>query len=165
MIVEIPLSQDKTAYISARQFEKVSKHKWFAFWSGKGWYAIANIHGRTVLLHRFIMDRKTGDGMQIDHIDGDGLNCVDSNLRLATNQQNSFNQKKAGGMTSKYKGVSWDNWKCKWVVYIKINGRNKNLGRFNSEEEAAKAYDKAAVEFFGEFARLNFPREGVILNR
>jgi len=104
------------------------------------------------LMQKAFMDDKTS---YIDHINGDKSDNRLENLRVCTQQQNNFNRKKSGG-TSKYKGVSKVK-SGKWVVYIKKNRKNNNLGCFECEIEAAKVYDEAAKKKFGEFACLNFP--------
>ncbi len=92
---------------------------------------------------------------EIDHIDGDPLNCRISNLREATRIQNSFNRTKQANNKSGYKGVSWDKKNKQWVAQIAICGRQTNLGRFNRIENAALAYNFAAHKHFGQFAFFN----------
>jgi hypothetical protein len=90
----------------------------------------------------------------IDHINGNGFDCRRRNLRLATQRQNTRNKSSARSSTSRFLGVS----KCKggsWVAQIRANGKNTHLGYFDREENAAQAYNFAALEYFGEFARYN----------
>jgi hypothetical protein len=90
----------------------------------------------------------------VDHIDGDRLNNTLSNLRWATAAENQYNAKKTTKTTSsQYKGVYFNN--GKWIAQIKSNSIYYYLGRFNSEEEAALEYNVAALNKFGEFAKLN----------
>ena len=91
----------------------------------------------------------------IDHIDNDPLNNNIENLRETTRSQNLMNQKPRKNKSSKYKGVSWYKRDKIWQAQIKINKKQIHLGRFKLEKDAALAYNKAAIELFGEFACLN----------
>jgi hypothetical protein len=109
-------------------------------------------------MHRLLVEVNLGQ--EVDHINGNGLDNRKENLRVCTKSQNLGNQKKTklyGGVatSSKYKGVSWDKRVQKWVAKIGINGKRVYLGLFEDEEKAAEAYNKAALEYFGEFALLN----------
>ncbi len=154
---KIELTQGKIAIVDDRDFPMVINYKWYAFQSKQDWYAQTHIkknNKRTSLqMHRLI----TGvlSGIEIDHIDHNGLNNRRSNLRFATNQQNSFNRKSHIGSSSKYKGVSWNNLQRKWVVQIAINGKGRHIGYFANEKDAALAYNKVALRLFGNFAYLN----------
>ena len=119
-------------------------------------YAYCHINGRTVALHRFLTNAPKG--MVVDHIDGNGLNNRQSNLRVCTQRQNLYNSRPKG-RHSQYKGVCWDKYRKRWVVYVRYEGRNIVVGRFRDEAEAARAYDRKAYELFGEYAYLNFPHE------
>ena len=99
---------------------------------------------------------KAPKGTLVDHIDRNSLNNRRGNLRLCTPSQNILNTRGKKG-TSKYKGVWWNTKKNKWLAMITSKGRHFHLGFFDEEIEAAKAYDRKAVELFGEFAYLNFP--------
>lgn len=94
-----------------------------------------------------------------DHMDGNKLNNQISNLRLVTHKQNLANRGKFKNSLSKYKGVRIDPRRknIKYRASIRIEGKSVNLGAFNDEIEAAKAYDKAASDSFGVYARINFP--------
>ena len=93
---------------------------------------------------------------EIDHIDNSPANNRVENLREATHGQNQRNMKKHKGSSSQYKGVSWSKRDNRWVAYIMIDGKNKNLGSFVDEIAAALAYNHAAeIASFGEFAKLN----------
>ena len=107
-----------------------------------------------VLMHRVIMGAEPGE--EVDHVDRDGLDNRRQNLRLSTRSQNNGNQAKTRG-TSRFKGVYWDKGRQKWHAQICLGSNRRAIGRFDSEEEAARAYDAAAVEQWGEFARVNFP--------
>lgn len=115
---------------------------------------------KTVILHCLIMGNPP-EGMMIDHISGNRLDNRRCNLRIATSSQNASNSKSRIGSTSKFKGVSFDSSRNKWISSIQINGKTNHIGRFNSEEECAKAYDLASYKHYGEFSRLNFP-DGVL---
>lgn len=91
----------------------------------------------------------------VDHIDHDGLNNLRSNLRVASAAQNAQNRQKIKGATSRFKGVTWSSPHQRWFVSLKVNRRQKYLGLFDDEIEAAKVYDVAALEHFGEFAATN----------
>jgi len=100
---------------------------------------------------------KVGSNTQLDHRNGNGLDNRRRNLRRATPQQNSRNQKKRTGCTSRYKGVRWFQRLLKWHAYICVDYRQIHLGYFIEEKDAAKAYDRAAKRYFKGFARLNCP--------
>lgn len=87
-----------------------------------------------------------------DHADGDGLNNQRSNLRPANSAQNRHNQRPKRGSSSRFKGVSWNKSARKWQASIHVNGKNRYLGRYVSEEEAGAVYAAAALEAYGEYA-------------
>ena len=91
----------------------------------------------------------------VDHIDGNKVNNHLDNLRWATHAENSRNMKKHSDGSSIYKGVSWDKKATKWRAQIIVSKRVVNLGRFTNERTAAESYNAAALENFGEFAKLN----------
>lgn len=109
---------------------------------------------RTVKMHRLI----TGWPM-VDHRDHDGLNNQRFNLRSATDETNQRNKRSWLNSSSSYKGVTWNKATRKWMAQIGTRGRNRYLGQFQYEEDAARAYDAAARSEFGEFACPNFPEE------
>lgn len=114
-----------------------------------------NIGKRILSMHRMIMclsDTK----MQIDHIDHNGLNNQRSNLRIVTSMQNQQNMRSQLNHSSIYIGVSWCRFYNKWRATINFNKRHIHIGRYNTEEEAARARDKKSIELFGENANLNF---------
>lgn len=96
--------------------------------------------------------------LQVDHVNGDTLDNRRENLRCATKDQNQQNRRKTGRASSQWKGVWRHHQNETWCAEIKVNKEKIGLGSFKSEEAAARAYDAAARRWFGEFARLNFPR-------
>ena len=94
--------------------------------------------------------------IEVDHEDTNRSNNRISNLREAVGGGNAHNASKRNDNTSGYKGVSWNNRNKKWIAYINVNRKRKYLGYFTCKIEAAKAYDKAARELHGAFARTNF---------
>jgi hypothetical protein len=155
----IPLTQGKHAHIDVEDAEKVRNYNWCAIKDGNTFYAKAWIDGSHVMLHQRIL--QVPDGFLPDHIDRDGLNNRRSNLRVATRTQNQGNQTKSKRNTSGFKGVreaKWATGSKRWRASIVENHKVKHLGYFYTPEEAAKAYDDAAIEYFGDFATVNFGR-------
>lgn len=157
---QIPLTQGKVTIIDDEDYELASLHKWYAHKGCNTFYARTNVYKegkRTITsLHQLIMG--TFPGKNVDHINGDGLDNRKENLRVCTTQENSRNSHYVKG-SSVYKGISFNKKRQKWQASIKFNGTNKFLGYFAEEIMAAQAYDRAASEYFGEFAKLNFGRK------
>jgi len=115
---------------------------------------------KLLFIHKEVAERmRLNITLIIDHKDRNPLNNCRDNLREATKSQNMANSKRALNNTSGYNGVHFSKCKYKWVAQIGFNNTRKHLGYFNTPEEAAKAYDKAAKQYFGEFAFFNFPGE------
>lgn len=151
---EIHLTKGMVTRVSDHWFEYLNQFKWNAQTIRSRVYATRRIGIKTVFMHREIMgvtDTKTF----VDHIDGDGLNNQEHNLRECNNSQNLANRGKTVKNTSGYKGVS--RYKGIWAAEVWKNGKKVFHKTFASITDAAHAYDKAAKEHHGEFARLNFP--------
>lgn len=153
----IRLSRGKHALVDPADADRVmAAGPWSAWLNKKTWYAASNTFG---YLHHFILG--INDGALVDHRNMDGLDCRRENLRRATPSQNVCNRRKRcyeGGVSSKFKGV--DLHVGRWRAQIAKDGVRRHLGLFDSEEDAARAYDAAARDLHGEFARLNFPEPG-----
>lgn len=149
----IPLTKGKFALVDTADYDHLANYTWFYASGYAARYGGKEMGGKTIFMHNEIA--LPPDGLEVDHVNLDKLDNRRSNLRHCTRTQNLGNVRSKKG-SSKYKGVS----KTKsgaWQVHIQKNKKNTSLGTYASEIEAAMAYDAAAREHFGEFARCNFP--------
>jgi hypothetical protein len=154
----IKLTWGKYAIVDAEDYESLNRYRWCAIQTGRNWYAkTLDRNGIILSMHRVITNAPKG--LFVDHINHNSLDNRRSNLRLCTHAQNQQNTKPRSGGTSKYKGVHWEKARNKFRARITYNRKGIHLGMFDSEIDAAKAYDKKARELFGQFAYLNFPEE------
>ena len=156
MTIQIPLTQGMVALIDDEDFGQVSQFKWCASKRINGrFYARRKANHKFIYLHRFLMDAP--HDMEVDHIDGDGLNCQRYNMRQATHANNLKNRRRHSNNTSGSKGVSFKVSAGKYISGILANGVHHYLGLYSDPVEAARAYDAAARKLHGDFATLNFP--------
>jgi hypothetical protein len=152
----IPLTKGLNTIVMAHRYDELSKFNWCACKSRDGFIAVRRTGGRLLPMHEVIC--QCPDGMRPDHINGDHLDNRDDNLRPATHQKNMMNRGPQKNNTSGYKGVTYDKNRNQWMAQIKFNKVHTGIGRFNSIIDAARAYDRKAIELFGDFARTNFAR-------
>ena len=169
MVREIELSQGMVALVDDNDYEELAQHRWYAHREGRTYYArrhgpMAGGTWPTIRMHREIIDAP--HGIQVDHINGDGLDNRRDNLRIATNLQNGANRThKQRGRTSRFLGVDWYSRLGKWRARIMINYKDTHLGYFDREVDAALAYNEAALQLHGEYASLNdIDNPGVLIN-
>lgn len=166
--VRVPLGHGKFAVIDMCDADRVLARKWHVKIKTHACYAYGYFPGpdgksSSIALHRFILDAPSG--VQVDHIDHDGLNNTRANLRLATPRENQWNKRACHHGRSGYKGVHWVNKSSLWRARIHDEaGKLCHLGYFDSPTEAARVYDAAAKRMHGNFAYLNFPEDAGLVN-
>lgn len=150
----IPLTQGMLTKVDAGDYEFLMQWKWFVHKCAHLFYAERRQGANKIKMHRLLLGI-TDPKIFVDHIDRDGLNNQRENLRIVSATQNTFNRRKRINSLSKYKGLSYDKVSEKWFTEISAGGKRIYLGRFATQEEAALAYNEAAIKIHGEFANLN----------
>lgn len=153
---EIPLTQAQVALVDDEDYDELNKYKWYTVWipSSHTFYAQRRSGKSKVYMHRIILNAPRD--MECDHVDGNGLNNQRANLRLCTRSENGRNSRKHSDNISGYKGASWHSASKSWLARITINNKLIHIGSYSTAEDAAHAYDMAAKELHGKFARINF---------
>jgi len=155
----IHLTNGGFTVVDADMFDQLDRHNWQM---DKNGYVVrgSRIGKNTtpISMHRVV--NQTPSGNKTDHKNGVKFDNRRDNLRTASNQQNGANRQ-IKPHSSKFKGVTWDKSRRKWKATIKVNYKLINLGRFEREEDAGMAYNKKAVEHFGQFACINPIQSGV----
>ena len=156
----IPLTQGQVAIVDDDDYPELMKFKWCAAWfpDSRSFRAIRGAslpsgRSQVILMHRDIMG--AAPGQDVDHANHDPLDNRKANLRICTRSQNSANRRKRSHCSSPYKGVSWRARGRKWQARIHGPEGGTHLGYFKDPIDAARAYDQAARERWGEFAYTN----------
>ncbi len=159
----IPLTQGLYAWVDPEDYDALDRYKWHAtqgrttfYAQRKAWDPVMRKEV-TIKMHRQILP--VGAGLVVDHINRNGLDNRQANLRSATRSQNVCNRQRAGrtGGHSSFRGVTWHKGMNQWFARIGVKGQAIPLGYFEDEIDAALAYDEAARYHHGPFATLNFP--------
>lgn len=153
-VATVELTQGKSMWATVEALPFLAPYRWYALHHGRTWYAVTNVRlpdGRRTALkaHRLLYGLESEDPRQIDHIDGNGLNNLPSNLRItdavgnANNRHGKRRWLDGAPPTSRFPGVYWNKSKSKWRVQIKLAGRHIHLGYFDIEADAAEMYLRA----------------------
>jgi hypothetical protein len=156
--IEIPLNGGHVALVDDEMARFFAGVTWRAEARGPILYAVRTVPVGSPV-SRYMHKRLTG-WARTDHINGNGLDNRRANLRPADHSRNAQNGRAHRDGQSGFKGVSFDRRHGRWFGQIRANGEHFHLGTFGDPADAAKAYDAAAREAFGEFAALNFPLPG-----
>lgn len=153
-VPRIPLNNGGYALVDARDLSLVlaDSYRWRRTADG---YVVSGSNARPVYMHRLIA--RTPAGLDTDHVNGNRHDNRRSNLRTATRTQNNAGARRRLSQTG-FRGVYWNHGRFR--AQITVEGVRHHLGTFDTAPEAARAYDAAARRWFGDFARLNFPRAG-----
>lgn len=160
-MIELKLTQNKTSLIDDDDWELVSKYKWHALCKEGRWYARTKlrINGKWIGLEmqKLIMGVPIGSPRNdlVDHRDGDGLNNRKENLRRCTKSQNMMNRGRQANNKTGFKGVFWDKREQRFAAKICTDKKTVFLGQFKDVEQAACAYNIAALKHHGEFSYQN----------
>jgi len=156
------MAQPKYAKVDPADYKRLREYEWFAINVAHNFYAVRQVRGTKgtrlsiMYMHRELIE--VADGLRVDHINHNGMDNRRTNLRAVTHSQNMCHRRKCSdAKTSKYKGVHRKKKNRKWVARITFEKKEIHLGYFKNEIDAAKAYDRAARKYHGEFASLNFP--------
>lgn len=156
-------SNPMSVIVDDEDFDFLNQWKWFAHKRRTKYYASRTVwisddqgmkKSHTISMHRVIMGVSDANVL-VDHRNMDSLNNQKSNLRTCNISQNNANIKSRKNSTSKYLGVHRIKNTTKWIAQVRKNNVSHSLGRFETEELAAIAYNKKAVELHGEFANIN----------
>jgi len=153
-VAYVPLTKGHEAVINAADVHLVANTNWCVLIEAHTVYAVRTgprPKQSSIRMHRVIMGEPVG--LQVDHRDGDGLNNRRDNLRVATSSQNAQNQRRSSANLSGHKGVGFHKTSGKWRARIKLNGKRKHLGYFDTPEDAHEVYCKVSAELHGEFGR------------
>lgn len=159
---QIQLTRGEVALVDDEDFDQLNSFRWHAHWdpSSSSFYArrITTEHdcvraGKTISMHREIV--QASSGQLVDHINHNTLDNQRGNLRLCSKSENAMNAVNRIDGSSKLKGVDWKSSSKKWRSRLHIDGKGIHLGYFSSPLDAARAYDAAALKYFGEFALTN----------
>lgn len=156
---EIPLTKGFVAIVDDEDYEDLSRFNWCvrSVYACRKKLLTEGGNGKQfVSMHHLILP--PSPGMVVDHINGNPFDNRRSNLRLCTQSQNAVNQGTYG--KSGFKGVYKDTKATGWNAIMRVNGKIKHLGYFAEADDAARCFDEHARTHHGQFARLNFPREG-----
>ena len=162
-MLRIKLTQGKFALIDEQDLELIAPYTWCAAKEKEGYFTavtrIAVKNGKqrqkSIKMHRLLMSESLSHGLVVDHINGNPLDNRRENLRICTRRENTLNSKKPKTNSTGYKGVSYSARMKKYKAAINVNSSFIHLGYFICPIEAARAYDKAALNHFGEFAKTN----------
>ncbi len=149
---EIQLTKGRVTIVDDEDYDWLTTWKWCTS-QGYAARSVASDHVDVIYMHRLLL--AAPPKMVVDHINLDKLDNRRSNLRLCTRSQNCYNRPASKSSRSGVKGVFWDNEKGKWLSQICVSGKRIHIGRFNSMEEAARAYNDAARDVFGQYAYIN----------
>ena len=166
MTCTISLHNGMVALVDPWDYERLKDFYWKAVRARQvieNWYAVRRVHVTRlkrpeVMMHRDVLP--CPEGFEPDHINGNGLDNRQCNLRMATRSQNNASRRRPHSANNPYRGVYWKVDCQKWYALIGWQGRSNWLGYFPTPEDAAHAYDDAARKIHGEFAKLNFPHSG-----
>jgi len=152
----VALTQGRFGMVEARDFKRLSRYKWCVSLCTRKYYARRRSKGKTIFMHREIM--RPPKNMVVDHVEGNGMNNCRSALRVCTRLENGHNSKPSG-RSSRFKGVSYNDALDTWEAAICIDSEMVSIDHFDTEIEAARAYDRVARKVHGIHAYLNFPDE------
>lgn len=153
----IKLTRNYLVMVDRYKYDELMNYKWYATISPSNplnCYATAKINGKTIKMHRFLMGEPPFENACVDHINGNSLDCRISNLRWITKAQNNMNVRPSKS-ECKYKGVTFRKHINKYEARITKEGKTSVIGYFDTELDAAKAYNQKCTEYFGEYARPN----------
>lgn len=147
---EVLIDKEDLTKISTKRWRLKKYHK-------NEKYRVVSVERPAIYMHRLIMDFPKN--YQVDHINGNSLDNRKENLRICSIAENTKNREKYSTNSSGYKGVYFSKKNKKWISNIHFNYKTYYLGSFADKNEAAKAYNDAAIKYFGEFANLNIIKE------
>lgn len=163
---ELEFKDGTRTLVDDEDADLLGSYGWYPLKDGKRVYAYANTRtpegkATTAKLHRLVAARMFGEEAivrrRVDHVNNEGLDNRRKNLRMAGAGQNAVNSpKRAGQYSSKYKGAYLHKPSGRYLAQIRIDGERRSLGYFDTQEQAAVAYDRAAMERYDDFEQLNF---------
>ena len=155
----ISLTQGKIALVDDADYTYLNQYKWYAANANCTYYAVRMSRDlrpkrQPIYMHRVILNAP--DSLDIDHLNGDGLDNRRSNIRLCTRSQNIRHKRIRSDSKSRFKGVNLRKGKKNpYVAYIQLNGKKAHLSCHQTAEAAARVYDEAALKYHGDFALTN----------